>query len=203
MIPEELKPNVGCFVTISADGTPVIDSGLYSDKPMQRRKAASPGGAEGNGEPVGDNKPKPLSQKLVDELAVQRRDILAINLASNPAIALDYMIFAIADAGHTYGSQAHGTTIRAPSPSLYLANYPESAGAQADGRYRAKRSTPAGPSTTAPSIASPPSARSTMMPRQAGSPTAPRAVSKPAWEHRANPASLARNRSISTIIWRA
>lgn len=126
VIPDELKPNVGCFVTISVDGTPVIDSGLYSDKPMQRRKAASPGGAEGNGEPVGDNKPKPLSQKLVDELAVQRRDILAINLASNPAIALDYMIFAIADAGHTYGSQAHGTTIRAPSPSLYLANYPES-----------------------------------------------------------------------------
>ena len=33
--------------------------------------------------------------KLVDELAVQRRDILAINLASNPAIALDYMIFAL------------------------------------------------------------------------------------------------------------
>jgi ParB family chromosome partitioning protein len=70
--------------------------------------------------------PSRLSQKLVEELAVQRRDILAINLASNPAIALDYLIFAIADSRALYSAQALGTTLRAPSPSLYLANYPES-----------------------------------------------------------------------------
>ena len=130
VIPDELKPNVGCFVIIGADGTPRLDPGLYSDKPMERRKtrgsdAAGTPGAPGECDD-GASLPKPLSQKLVEELAVQRRDILAINLASNPAIALDYMIFVIADAGHSYGSQAHGTTIRAPSPSLYLANYPES-----------------------------------------------------------------------------
>lgn len=50
----------------------------------------------------------------------------AINLASNPAIALDYLIFAIADSRALYSAQALGTTLRAPSPSLYLANYPES-----------------------------------------------------------------------------
>lgn len=127
VIPDVLKPNVGCFVIIAADGTPVVDGSLYSDKPMQRRKAtAQPEGAGGTGEPAEDNKPKPLSQKLVEELAVQRRDILAINLASNPAIALDFMIFAIADGGCGYGSQAHGTTIRAPSASHDFASYPAS-----------------------------------------------------------------------------
>jgi ParB family transcriptional regulator, chromosome partitioning protein len=126
VIPDELKPNVGCFVTITADGTPVIDSGLYSDKPMQRRKSGRSDAEGGNDAAPDGNRPKPLSQKLVEELAVQRRDILAINLASNPAIALDYMIFAIADAGYSLGSQAHGTSIRASSPSLYLASYPES-----------------------------------------------------------------------------
>jgi ParB family transcriptional regulator, chromosome partitioning protein len=124
-IPDELKSHVGCFVTIAADGTPVIDSGLYSEKPVQRCKEAQSDGAQSPDQTADDNRPKPLSQKLVEELAVQRRDILAINLASNPAIALDYVIFAIADAGRGHGFQALGTTICASSPSLYLANYPE------------------------------------------------------------------------------
>ncbi len=131
-IPEELKANVGCFVIIGADGAPAVASGLYSDKPHEKRKsrggADAPDGADsGAGEgPGGTSAPKPLSQKLVEELAVQRRDILAINLASNPAIALDYLIFAIADSRALYSAQALGTTLRAPSHSLYLANYPES-----------------------------------------------------------------------------
>ena len=131
VIPEEMKANVGCFVIIGADGEPTVASGLYSDKPLEKRKARgnadAPGGADsGAGEGAGaSSAPKPLSQKLVEELAVQRRDILAINLASNPAIALDYLIFAIADSRALYSAQALGTTLRAPSPSLYLANYPE------------------------------------------------------------------------------
>lgn len=132
VIPEEMKANVGCFVIIGADGEPAVASGLYSDKPLEKRKsrgtADAPGGADsGAGEGAGTTSaPKPLSQKLVEELAVQRRDILAINLASNPAIALDYLIFAIADSRALYSAQALGTTLRAPSPSLYLANYPDS-----------------------------------------------------------------------------
>ena len=129
VIPEEMKANLGCFVIIGADGQPAVASGLYSDKPLERRKGRGSDageGASGAGEGGGAaSAPKPLSQKLVEELAVQRRDILAINLASNPAIALDYLIFAIADSRALYSAQALGTTIRAPSPSLYLANYPE------------------------------------------------------------------------------
>ena len=130
VIPEEMRANLGCFVIIGADGEPTVASGLYSDKPLERRKARGTDvsdGASGAGEGgAPSSAPKPLSQKLVEELAVQRRDILAINLASNPAIALDYLIFAIADSRALYSAQALGTTLRAPSPSLYLANYPES-----------------------------------------------------------------------------
>ncbi|MBC2663440.1 ParB N-terminal domain-containing protein [Novosphingobium flavum] len=130
VIPEDLKANLGCFVILGADGQPAIAPGLYSDKPLERRKArgAEAGESAGGAGEGGNAAPpaKPLSQKLVEELAVQRRDILAINLASNPAIALDYMIFAIADSRALYSAQALGTTLRAPSPSLYLANYPES-----------------------------------------------------------------------------
>jgi ParB family chromosome partitioning protein len=130
VIPEAMTANVGCFVVIGTDGEPMVANGLYSDKPLERRKGRgsdAPDGASGAGEgSAPSSAPKPLSQKLVEELAVQRRDILAINLASNPAIALDYLIFAIADSRALYSAQALGTTLRAPSPSLYLANYPES-----------------------------------------------------------------------------
>jgi ParB family chromosome partitioning protein len=134
VIPDELKPHIGCFVLIGPDGAPVIDSALYSDKPIRRASGSSTGRTTGNGpagvssdgqEPADGNlAAKPLSQKLVDELAVQRRDVLSINLAGNPAIALDFLIFVMADMGSAYGSQAHGTTLRAPRSHSSLPSYP-------------------------------------------------------------------------------
>ena len=140
VIPEEMKANVGCFVIIGADGEPTVASGLYSDKPLEKRKARggadAPGGADSwAGEGAGAaSAPKPLSQKLVEELAVQRRDILAINLASNPAIALDYLIFAIADSRALYSAQALGTTARALAPTLPR-QLSRKSGPHADGRH--------------------------------------------------------------------
>lgn len=48
----------------------------------------------------GKAKPKSnaFSQRLLDELAMQRRDILAVHLAKDPALALDFMVFTLADA---------------------------------------------------------------------------------------------------------
>ena len=72
---------------------------------------------EGVVEPIeesGAAKPKgsSLSQRLLDELAMQRRDILAIHLANDPALALDFMVFTLAGAdGHAEGDA--GLTILA------------------------------------------------------------------------------------------
>jgi ParB family chromosome partitioning protein len=38
-----------------------------------------------------------LSQGLADELAIQRRDILPIHVAADPALALDLAIFLMID----------------------------------------------------------------------------------------------------------
>ncbi len=64
--------------------------------------AAAPGG-------------KALSQVLLDQLSVQRRDVLGAALIANPALALDYMLFAMVD-GRTMGGSGDGTTISAPKP---------------------------------------------------------------------------------------
>ncbi|MBK8631985.1 MAG: hypothetical protein IPN84_17990 [Sphingomonadales bacterium] len=135
IVSDEMKPSVGCFVILDGEGRPVIDATLYSETtPRKQRSTATTGGAgEGNGagDGTGDGEDgmgaiKPLSQRLIGELSVQRRDILASNLAVNPAVALDLLIFAIADRTPTYGRDDRGTTIRAPEPSCYLDTYPAS-----------------------------------------------------------------------------
>ncbi len=74
-----------------------------------RPEAVAPGG-------------KPLSARLYDELAMQRRDILAASLLRQPALALDYALFAMIDArSHASNPDAgtvikYGTTIRATGP---------------------------------------------------------------------------------------
>ena len=133
VVSDELKPSVGCFVILDAEGMPVIDATLYSETAprKQRSTTATGGNANGSGDPDGMGEDgevaiKPLSQRLIGELSVQRRDILAANLAVNPAVALDLLIFAIADRTPTYGRDERGTTVRAPEPSCYLDAYPAS-----------------------------------------------------------------------------
>lgn len=127
-LPDDWKAEVGCFLKLDRQGQMVLDSQYYSekqlrleqgedgtvtgafeerpsrsiaDKPAPRPEATAPGG-------------KPLSQRLFDELAVQRRDILAANLLADPGLALDYALFAMAD--KSAGSRQYGTTIRAERP---------------------------------------------------------------------------------------
>lgn len=133
IVADELKPGVGCFVILDAEGNPVIDATLYSETAprKQRSTATTSGGTNGSGDATGTGEDgetaiKPLSQRLVGELSVQRRDILAANLAVNPAVALDMLIFAIADRTPTFGRDERGTTIRAPEPPCYLDAYPAS-----------------------------------------------------------------------------
>ena len=133
VLPDELKPLVGAFLTLSPKGQLVLDSTYYSEQPLRTR---APEGAEGEDAegtaitgslPIGGSSNgastraappeavapggKPLSARLYDELAMQRRDVLAAAMLSHPGLALDYAIFAMADRGHGLGQL--GTTIRA------------------------------------------------------------------------------------------
>jgi ParB family chromosome partitioning protein len=58
---------------------------------------------------------KALSQVLLDQLSVQRRDVLGAAIIANPALAIDYMLFVMLDARTGDGSRS-GTTIRSTRP---------------------------------------------------------------------------------------
>ncbi len=136
-LPDEIKPLVGLFLTLTPKGEMLLDTQYYSEQPIRREAPAGEDGAvdgeeQGNrfsgGIRVGgDHAPaaprpetvapggKPLSARLYDELAMQRRDILAACMLAHPALALDYALFTMID-DRNHHSVHYGTTIRARAP---------------------------------------------------------------------------------------
>lgn len=103
--------------TAAADGEPTERSegtGLTF-----RIEEGSSTGSTGKTAPVDPDTAAPggkaLSQVLLDQLSIQRRDVLGAALIANPALALDYMLFAMVD-GRSGTSSGSGTTISASTP---------------------------------------------------------------------------------------
>ena len=58
-----------------------------------------------------------MSQRLIDELAMQRRDILAVHVAADPGFALDLAIFLMIDREAGYSGEKSGSSLIAAAPS--------------------------------------------------------------------------------------
>ncbi|MBN9504769.1 MAG: ParB/RepB/Spo0J family partition protein [Altererythrobacter sp.] len=112
VLPDELKPEAGAFLVLSRDGVPSLIPQYFTE-------ASAPPADDDAVETVtqaseGQTKSAALSQRLLDELAMQRRDILALHLAHDPALALDLMVFTLADQdGHDWRSRK-AVTITGP-----------------------------------------------------------------------------------------
>jgi len=114
LIPEEDKPNVGTFLVLGKDGQPRLLETYYTSAKPARRPSAS-------GEPVGGDEIEgdelapsaSLPRSLEEQMAKDRRDVLALHIAHDPALALDLAIFSLArdHAGH-FGHSDTGCTIR-------------------------------------------------------------------------------------------
>ena len=118
---DQLKPQVGAFLMLDDQGRPRLDTTFYVDAPIAQ------GQDEGEGSSVGDedrdelvvDKPRGqgLSQRLVDELAMQRRDVLAVHLAADPVLAHDLAIFLMVDRDPSYGRDRSGSSLVVRTPS--------------------------------------------------------------------------------------
>ena len=125
VLDDALKGELGTFLLLGDDGEPRLDRGFYreivvdetpddaSDLEGAGDAAASGGGARAAAR---ERKPAGLSQRLVDELAIQRRDVLALHLAADPAVALDLAVFLMADreTGGTWGDRSGSSLLAIP-----------------------------------------------------------------------------------------
>ncbi|WP_242121894.1 ParB/RepB/Spo0J family partition protein [Sphingomonas lacusdianchii] len=122
VLPDDIKGQVGTFLMLDRNGKLVLETTYYSETPLR-----TPGDAD-DAKPTGSTRDtsslppeavapggKPLSARLHDELAVQRRDILAASILADPGLALDYALFAMVDRTRNYGRS--GTTITAGRPN--------------------------------------------------------------------------------------
>ena len=116
VIAPELKAEAGMILVLSRDGTPVLQPVFYGER--QAELAEADDGIEVvAGDDGSDKRRTTLSKRLVDELAMQRRDVLALHVASDPGLALDSMVFTLADADTHDWRTRPSTTLRAPVPA--------------------------------------------------------------------------------------
>ena len=109
LLADELKSEAGAFLVLSRNGEPTLVPQYYT-----KTEVITDEGVVEAVEESGTAKPKgsSLSQRLLDELAMQRRNILAIHLANDPALALDFMVFTLADAdGHDWRAKKASTLV--------------------------------------------------------------------------------------------
>lgn len=116
VIAPELKAESGMVLVLSRDGTPVLQPVFYAERQADPAEADS-GIAVVSGEEGSEKRRTTLSKRLVDELAMQRRDVLALHVASDPGLALDIMVFTLADADTHDWRARPSTTLRAPVPA--------------------------------------------------------------------------------------
>jgi ParB family chromosome partitioning protein len=114
LIPDGDRPNVGTFLVLGKDGSPRLLETFYTTAKPERRSNAA-GNAQNTIE-AGDEAPAVeavLPRSLEEQLAKDRRDVLALHLAHDHALAFDLAIFSLARdlAGH-FGTSKTGCTIR-------------------------------------------------------------------------------------------
>ncbi|WP_084281503.1 hypothetical protein [Novosphingobium sp. B1] len=130
-LPEEWRSEAGRFLVLTTRGEMVLEADYYSEKRLSfetdengkvtataeepvpdstKRGSAAPSRPEA----VAPGTEKPISARLFDELSVQRRNILSASLLTDPGLALDFAVFALADS-RSYESR--GTSIKGGRPS--------------------------------------------------------------------------------------
>ena len=125
VIPDELKSRVGTFMLLDETGQPRLETSYYVEPSDESEELIASGGSDGGGDrqeaPVVVAEPSlkqvSLSQALADELAIQRRDILALHVAADPGLALDLAIFLMIDREAGYSSEKSGSSLVALPPS--------------------------------------------------------------------------------------
>lgn len=124
ILEEAMKPTLGCFLLLDERGVPRLDSVFYAETPPRPEAEADEGSRpvpDAEAAPLAvqelEAQPKPLSRALLDELAIQRRDVLAVHVAADPVLALDVATFLMVDRDAVHSSERNGSSLLALAPS--------------------------------------------------------------------------------------
>jgi ParB family chromosome partitioning protein len=117
IVEEETRARCGAFLTLDAQGRPKLDSGLYVELAEGEESAEADEDCGTSATELKPARAAGLSQRLTDELAMQRRDILAVHVAADPGLALDLAIFLMIDRESGHSFEKSGSSLIATPPS--------------------------------------------------------------------------------------
>ena len=122
ILTDEQKANAVAYVVIGPDGAPRVHEQLYAapDPEPEVEDGDADGensDADSDTAAVADAKPA-ISQRLADELAMMKTELLAVHVASDPLFALDLGTFIMVEAAtRTMGTYGIPSDLRATRPS--------------------------------------------------------------------------------------
>ncbi|MFZ5700788.1 MAG: ParB/RepB/Spo0J family partition protein [Pseudomonadota bacterium] len=127
VLTEEQKASAIAYVVIGRDGCPRIHEQLYiapvATPDEEDGDTGGGDGADDGDDTEGAAKPV-MTQRLADELAMMKTELLSLHVASDPRFALDVGTFVMADAAtRHYGSSDLASELRARTPSPRVANF--------------------------------------------------------------------------------
>ncbi len=125
----EQKLLAGCYVSIAQDGTPFVDKGLV--KPEHRKELARLLKDDGTDTEPARARPKnALSESLRRDLAASRLQVAQVEIAKNPVIAFDLLVFHVATgmlSEHEFGD-GPDVAFNRPRPNSRSVEEPSAAG---------------------------------------------------------------------------
>lgn len=117
IVSDEIRAQVGQFIILTSEGVTQLDPRYFSTTPIDGIHSQSAPNAKFTNAATVAAKAQGLSGKLLDELAVQRRDLLAVHVASDPGFALDLAIFMLAEkSSGAHSSGSCNSTLQAIRP---------------------------------------------------------------------------------------
>lgn len=127
ILTEEQKASALAYVVIGRDGQPRIHEQLYIapvEMPVDEGGADDGDDDVDHGDDVEGSAKPVVSQRLADELAMMKTELLNVHVASDPRFALDVGTFIMADAAtRHFGSSDLACELRARAPSPRVANF--------------------------------------------------------------------------------
>jgi ParB family chromosome partitioning protein len=117
LIDEDMKPEVGAFLILDERGRPRLGLNYYVEAEPDEAGAEPQGEADCTASSSRKPTKARMSQRLVDELAMQRRDILGVHLAADGILALDLAIFLMVDRDAGLSFERKGSSLAASPPS--------------------------------------------------------------------------------------
>jgi ParB family chromosome partitioning protein len=136
-ISDEQKANAIGYVVVGHDGQPRLHAQLYVEPAPVEEGEPGEGddGEDGAGaaEAVADAGPK-LSQRLLDELAMMKTELIAVHIARDPAFALDLGTFIMVERAERLYNSGLPSELRASRPSAPVTGF--ESGTAAAGQWR-------------------------------------------------------------------